>query len=316
MGVKHQLFSYYYFRGSLNTSSGKARQLIERMRKAKAKGYRFMLDSGAFTYHGKGQKGAVPPPQAYFDEYYDFVCQNHDLFEVIVEFDVDEFVKVHEGRVVPKESEEGEYISVGQVDEWTNRLLDIPEIAPKVMPVYHAHRGDKWLNDWLVDPRSPLLGIASTITEGTTAFIAKAHRFGKFVHGFAQTRINTDMKYTPFDSVDSTTWLRADKYGGTCIFRNGRWIVLDHLNKAKRAIYKDWYESWGLDWKKIAKDDLKENRLATIIAWRELANSFEQKWFYSSGGKYPYMLQWLLDKGAMPDEHPMITRMRRDGLLK
>lgn len=311
LGVKHILFSYYYFRSGLRSSRGKAQQLLARLRKAKAKGYRFMLDSGAFTYQVKSHVGSTPPPAAYFEEYFDFVREYGDLFDVVVEFDIDNIVKVKDGHIVPKDDPDGRFVTTAEVDDWTNRMLDIQDLAPRVMPVYHTHRGKKWLQDWLVDTRSPLIGIASSITDGITTFIAQAHRFGKFTHGFAQTRIRTDMKYTPFDSVDSTTWLRADKYGGTCIFRNNKFIVLDHLHKADRRLYKSWYESWGLDFSKIAADDLKENRLATIIAWRELANSFEQKWFFRTQGKYPYLFNMWNGGEPLPIEHPMVTHLRK-----
>ena len=57
-------------------------------------------------------------------------------------------------------------------------------------------------------------------------------------------------------------------------------------------------------------DDLHENRLATIVCWRELANSFEAKGLRNNGGKYPYLYQMHLD-GNVPAEHPMITKLKR-----
>lgn len=298
MGVKNQLFSYFYLRSALHgRASAKAQTLVKRMERAKKKGYSFFLDSGAFTYQAKSGKAALPPPAAYFREYTQFCKEYGELFDIIAELDID-------GCIMPN----GKVIETQQIDEWTNNL--IADIGYKVMPVYHHHRGIKWMHHWLLDTSSPYVGFSSDTVEGAGQAIAMAHRYGKFIHGFAQTRINTDAKHTPFDSVDSTTWLRADKYGGTCIFRNGKWIVLDHLHKHQRAIYKDWYASWGLDFSLIAKDDLHENRKATITAWRELANSLESKAVFRNRGKLPYLLQMHLD-GHVPDEHPMLTALKQ-----
>lgn len=299
MGVKNQLFSYFYLRSALRgRAGGKAQTLLARMARARKKGYSFFLDSGAFTYQAKSGKAALPPPEAYFREYVQFCREYGEVFDVIAELDID-------GCLMP----DGKIVEVQQIDEWTNRMIEA--IGYKVMPVYHHNRGLRWMHQWLLDTSSPYVGFSSDTVEGAGQAIAMAHRHGKFIHGFAQTRINTDAKHTPFDSVDSTTWLRADKYGGSSYYRNGKWIVLDHLHKHQRALYKDWYASWGLDFKLIEKDDLHENRKATIVAWRELANALESKAMFRSRGKLPYLLQMYID-GDVPAEHPIITKYKRE----
>jgi len=309
LGVKYQLFSFFYLRTMMFNEGAKVRSMFSRMRKAKAKGYSFMLDSGAFTYQMMSNAGRpVPDVAKYFEEYKRFCLDYGDLFDIIIEFDVDHYVAG---------------LKTEQVDTWTNDLLAQPSLAQKIMPVYHNHRGEKWLRAWLADTSSPFIAVgsaaaneqAASLTASSTAgwissFIANAHRFGKWVHGLAYTRIRTDMKYTNFDSVDSTTWLRADKYGGSCYFINDKFIVLDHKHKADRAKYKMYYERWKLDFDKIMKDDLHENRKATIIAWRELANSFERKWAFQ-GAKYPYMYQ-LAQDNRVPLEHPLITKLKQE----
>jgi hypothetical protein len=306
MGVKNQLLSYYYFRQALRSrkegESVKARQMLARMRLAKGKGYSFMLDSGAFTYQMKSNQGGsgLPPAQTYFEEYYAFVAEYHDLFDIIVEFDVDGL-----------KAADGKTISLDWVDDHTNRLLDLPGAGPKIMPVFHRVRGQKWIQDWLVEMGSPYIGLSSgSVADDlgwTMKTIALCHRFGKFVHGFGQTRIKTDIKHTRFDSVDSTTWLRADKYGGTCIFMNGKFIVLDHLHKADRAKYKTYWESWGLDFGKVKKDDLETMRMGTIIAWRELALYMESK-----QKEVPYLYKAMISGNWPLAEHPLITRKRME----
>jgi hypothetical protein len=261
-----------------------------------------MLDSGAFTYQvkgeAKGEASKLPTPEAYFEEYYGFLREYGDLFDIIAELDIDGYVS----------GENGQPYSIQQVDEWTNRLLELPVIGTRIMPVYHLHRGKLWLRDWLADTSSPLVGFASSAVGGgpAAAMISMAHRFGKWVHGFGQTRIKTDMKYMPFNSVDSTTWLRADRYGGSCYFINGKFIVLDHKHKQDRARYRDYYLKWGLDPKLIMKDDLYENRKATIIAWRELANDMERR--VTHGTREPYLCEYLRKHGRMPDRHPLLVQ--------
>lgn len=304
LGVRNQLMSYFYLRGSLKQRNHKGFHLLARMREAKEKGYRFFLDSGAFTYQVKQKQAGstLPPARLYFEEYKSFVRQYGDVFDIIAEFDVDGHATDDNGKIITYE----------QVDGWTNELLELENVGRKILPVYHEHRGMRWLRDWLTDPSSPYIGFSSTagLSGESGKYIALAHRFGKWIHGFGVTRVRTDLKLTPFDSVDSTTWLRADKYGGTCIFRNNKFIVLDHLHKKDRALYKNYFESWGLDFKKVMQDDLETMRAATIIAWRELSNYLERQW-QMKGAKRPYLYE-ATQRGQFFEEHPLVTRKREE----
>ena len=147
----------------------------------------------------------------------------------------------------------------------------------------------------------------------TAATIAKALEWGKFTHGFGMTKVKTDMKYLmAFGSVDSTSWLRADKFGGTAIFDNGRFTAFDSSRKQERMRYVDFYTKWGLNVDKIRADDLIENRKASIIAWREYANYMENLTDIHYGGKPPYLLRHAIN-GALPRSHPKLEaeRIRR-----
>ncbi len=265
------------------------------MKLAKAKGYRFMLDSGAFTYRQKVEAGWDEDPDKYFDSYFNFCDRHHELFDVIAEFDIDGLT---------------DEVTVQTVDGWTERMLARPW-RQKVMPVYHGNRGPYWLRDWLLDTRSPLVGMGSEL-KIVGPVIAQAHHFGKFIHGFAQTRINTDLKFTPYDSVDSSSWLRGDRFGNTFIFRNNRFITLDHHHKKDRAIYRTHFEALGLEWAKMRKDDLHSVRCSSIMAWRDLATSFEARWYFKNQGKHPYLYEWAKQGKELPEEHPLLTRARRE----
>lgn len=297
LAVPHQLFSYFYFRHKLTgAGNGAGYALLKKLRAAKTLGYHFMLDSGAFTYQAKADQvgRTLPHPEGYFQEYLDFLREYGDIFTVICELDIDNVVT---------DPKTGQPISTGQINEWINAMLDLESIRLKVMPVFHAHRGRAWLDDWLADVRSPYVGISSGMGVNvgeTQATIARCHIWGKYVHGFAQTRIKTDMKWTAWDSVDSTTWLRADQYGGTMIWTNNRLVVLDHKHKRDRAKYRDWFERWGLDFNKVMEDDLETMRHATIITWREMAKSFLAK------GKPPYLYEGMILQGKQPTIHPKL----------
>lgn len=319
MGVRNQLMSFYYFRTALRSSGHKALSILARMKRAHDKGYRFMLDSGAFTYQLKAKKQPMPPPRAYYDEYLEFIYKYHHLFDIIAEFDIDGTVMVDRaGNTVtfdPQHPDEalkngGNWVETHDVDVWTNILLNEKSVRSKILPVYHPTRKIGWLEDWLLDTRSPLVGFGSD-SENAAPIIALCHRWGKWVHGFGQTRIKTDIKYTHFDSVDSSTWLRSDKYGGTMIFQSDQLIVIDNLHKDRRRSYKNYYERWGLDFNKIIKDDLQENRLATIVCWRELSNSFERKAVIRNKGRYPFLWEMHRD-GKVPLEHPLLTKIKAE----
>lgn len=300
LGVPNILFSYFYFRQKLAKDGAAGFLQLKKLRAAKKLGYRFMLDSGAFTYQMKADQvgRSLPNPEGYHREYLDFLLDYGDIFDVICELDIDGVVN---------DPKTGQPITVQQVDEWTNDLLEHESLRKKIMPVYHEHRGLAWFDDWCADVQSPLMGISSEfgVNVGSTqALIARAHRWGKYVHGFAQTRIKTDLKWTTWDSVDSTTWLRADQYGGTMIWRNNQLIVLDHKHKADRGKYRQWFEGWGLDFNKVMADDLETMRHATIITWREMAK------FFSKKGKLPYLYEAMIIEGKNPTVHPKLKELK------
>lgn len=243
LGVPFQLYSYYYIRNKLRNKREAAKMidLLARMRYAvqKTRGrkdclpYKFMLDSGAFTYHIEAEKNPekLPKPDAYFDEYLEFIEEYQEVFDVVVEFDIDD---VFEG------------VTLEMVDRWTNKLLETsPALASKTMPVYHGRRGKLWLRDWCLDTRSPLMGIGSEDVDVVVETINYGHYAGKYIHGFGQTQVKTLLTKTNYDSVDSTTWLNGDKFGTTYIFENGKFITYDLDHKLDRLKHEDYYKRWG-----------------------------------------------------------------------
>jgi hypothetical protein len=105
--------------------------------------------------------------------------------------------------------------------------------------------------------------------------VLEARKWGKPVHGFAMTKINTTLKWVPYDSVDSTSVWMAQKYGSLAIFKNNKWKILTGDQKGLRKNYRKYFTSIGCDYRKIEADDVAEVRKASVIAWRNLAERFQ-----------------------------------------
>lgn len=356
-------------------------EMLDQMKAAKAMGYFFILDSGAYTYQAKqsselkerleeaGLKksdvdtlgvdkvmetlsklglstasAVLPEPRKYFEEYRAFCTQYGHLFDIMVELDI-------EGCLDGK----GGYLTQSTIDSWTDELLQGPH-AQKIMPVYHPQRGLTWLRDWLMDTSSPYVGFGSDPAQADAAsgLIARIHKAGKWVHGFGQAGLKSTLKRRPFDSVDASTWLRADKYGGSFLIRQSATeemlsiTVLTHKEKGADPLY-------------AVKGKIKQIRMAQGVPEEEAGKGLEVlpatggkrrmfdafyrkhgldpkaiykddldanrratliawreicKHYESMPWQPPYLWQWTQD-GVCPLEHPILTRvkqMTRDGL--
>lgn len=294
-GIRYILLSYHYLRGQRDFAA-----MVDWMREAKQKGhpdgpYHFMLDSGAFTFQQSSVLSDLGKPlDDYADEYIRFLRDDPciDLFDNIAELDVyvDDPITGLDANT--------------RVAMWGERITDV--VGSRMMPVIHQTHGP---DDWAAlaaDPRYTWIGIASAMS-GDLARIKRIvgimHAANKRVHIFGMTRMQTDMKWLRnVDSVDSTTWLRADKYGGTFIYHRGFLRILNHLHKEQRAFYRGYFRRLGLDDKKIlgthmphadhcpgpnsttpecdaCRDQLHELRASSLIAWREMTIRFDRmKW--------------------------------------
>ena len=301
----YQLYSFFYMRSAALKHTPKMTRMFNDLRQARKLGYRFILDSGAFTFQQAAMKvkeggEKLPGPEEYFEQYVQFLNDTWDIWHIIIEFDVDGFQEPG-GRLWTKDD----------VDERTDSLLDDPRFGTKIMPVYHTSRGEQWLTDWLSDLRSPYVAYASGNQGSAEKVIGLSHTYGKWIHGLAQASVNTDLRYQTWDSVDSSTWITAEKYGRTMLFHNGKLIILDKDHKAERANYREWYKARGLDLKKILADDLHENRLAATYSWREISAHLAAAAKARTKGKAPYLAQYLFDSGKMPSYHPYLRHLEK-----
>lgn len=251
--IRHILYSYYYIR------QGKKQEQFADLF-ANNPQRKFILDSGAFTYqvmwNNPEKRGRLPPVEKYWEEYLSFVRKYGHMCFGVAELDVDGLV------------------TDTTLNDWREQLIEA--VGDRAMPVWHPERGERAWKRLLADERLRYLGMASSTSDvgRMQRMVNEAHQRGKIVHGFAQTKINTVLKYVRFDTVDSTSWLSAQKFGQTFIFRHNKFIVLDKADmggKNRRRLFKSYFEQIGCDWSLIDADEPKELRKASIIAWKNLS---------------------------------------------
>jgi len=170
---------------------------------------RFMLDSGAATFH----KGNITVDyDRYTKEYAEFV--NKHNIKLFVEMDIDN------------------QIGLKQVEKLRNVLETETGIKPLV--VWHPGRGKQYYLDMCKEYKYiGLGGITDKKARDKTKkhflwFISKAREQGTKIHAFGYTGMDV-LKY-PFDSVDSTAWLYGNRSGHLYYFDGSRII-----KKAKPA---------------------------------------------------------------------------------
>lgn len=169
----------------------------------------FMLDSGAYSVWSRGESLEL-------QEYIDF-CLAHPEVDYYVNLDKIIGVKGDERSKTP------EAVAAASKESWNNYLTMIRVIPEeKVIPVFH--RGDSF--DWLeryMDFGCKYIGIGQSgqgNLESRTRWLNRLKTFilgadGRPIvktHGFAVTSMEM-MKYLPWHSVDSSSWIQGGSYG-------------------------------------------------------------------------------------------------------
>lgn len=273
-----RLYTYYTLRNDkrLRAKLGDLRRL-----KQEKPWTRIFLDSGAFSivadaYQGRGKNVDL---HEYGDGYCDFVEEYGDLFDIIAELDIEATGRIHRDYVW----------------KWYDRLW--AACGAKLIYVWHPHRGIEEYAAMLRETEHRWIGIAANTaaqfgTGKVMRMIGEARRAAKHVHGFGQTRIQTDLKFTRWTSADSSTWLAGDKYGATFVFRGGKLTRLSSFeDKATRArqrkLLRRYFEKIGVDPKRIENDEVEEVRKSSMIAWILFARRL-----YEAGKRRGYHLIW------------------------
>ena len=223
----------------------------------------WFLDSGAFSYaHNVQARGKVFDAAAYVAEYFAFIDEYGDRFCRVTECDFD---------IGGTEIEE--------VDEYREEMLHRwPHL--NVTPVWHTERGEWAWQEYIRDPRIKALAMGSgdiLQNEGATRRrLNHAFDEGKPVHGFGLTRINTALKYLPFDSVDSSAWLMGQKLGSTYVFRANKFRKIPSEKKLQgRRRYASYFRNIGCDVGALLADNPDEVRKANLRAWLGVTDRFE-----------------------------------------
>lgn len=219
------------------------RNLIPRWVKFQREEYapaKVFIDSGAYSAYTKGKEVDV-------DAYIEYLNTYGDAFTVMAQVDF-----------IPGKSnveQDPEIYVKAPAYSWENYLYMHsklkPELRDKLIPVFHQGEDFKWLRnmlDW-VDPetgrRMPYIGI-SPHTEVTSDnrmkfckqvfhVIKESSNPNVHTHGFGMTALHL-LKWIPFTSVDSTTWLQAAIHGQLLITRNGK---LSPVIASERMLHVD-----------------------------------------------------------------------------
>lgn len=255
--VKFVLYSFFYIE-----AFNKA-HFIDQMQQ-EYPDVKWFLDSGAFTYSAQSKTmKRLPTPQKYVEDYFSYLRDYGSKWSRIAEPDLEE-------------TDCG--VDLAQVREWREQMLtEFPEMP--ITPVWHGWRGEEEWQEYLDDPRIQHLAIGrcSGPMNIQRRLVMNAIAKGKTVHGFGCTKVSTFLKVVPFTSVDSTSVWMGQKYGILYVFHHNRWIMVHgDRKKEDRRPYWNYLKSIGCDPQKVLDDDVHEVRKANVIAWRNLAERWEQ----------------------------------------
>lgn len=165
----------------------------------------FMLDSGAFTFLSSGKDHKIDWYE-YADKYAAYVSRNQ--IGLYFELDIDKIVGLK---------------IVEELRRRIERTVGWPSIQ-----VWHPTRDKEYYLNMV--KTCPYVAFGGFLTDRihnqhlqryVPWFIATAHRHGCKIHGLGYT-VTTNFKNFRFDSVDSTSWMAARRYGkGYKFFKEG-----------------------------------------------------------------------------------------------
>jgi hypothetical protein len=192
----------------------------------------FLLDSGAFTFLNNSKTNVNW--KEYIDKYIEFINKND--IEHFFELDVDSVLGYENVKKIRH-----------YIEERTQK---------KCIPVWHKSRGIKeWFNlcdeyDYVAIGGIVTREIKPSEYKNFTVMINEAHKRGCKVHGLGFTNLK-GLKHYKFDSVDSTSWLSAQRFGSLYLFEKGtlrqikkpagtRVVSGENLPIAQRFVLCEW----------------------------------------------------------------------------
>lgn len=158
--------------------------------------WRFLLDSGAFTFMQNSNREKVDWNE-YLEGYARFIIENDvDLF---FELDIDSVV------------------GIKKVEQLRDKLESMT--GKRCIPVWHKSRGKQYWLDMIKEWNYVAIGgiVSGEIKRKEYPvfnwFLKTARDQGTKVHGLGFTPLNGDLKKYPFHSVDSTAWIYGNRGG-------------------------------------------------------------------------------------------------------
>ncbi|MCP4763931.1 MAG: hypothetical protein GY870_19320 [archaeon] len=201
----------------------------------------FLLDSGAFTYM---QNGITVDWNKYVDEYAQYIIDNN--IKNYIEMDIDVIVGVQEAYKLRQRLE--------------------ARTQTQSIPCWHKIRGkEAWIE--MVKNYNYVSISVSGFTDTSKWirkhkykplywFLEQARKYNCKVHGLGFTQTELLQKFK-FFSVDSTTWLKAARFGELSIFKEKKMMRISNKNKKGRSekIRELNFNEW-IKFQKYAKTNL------------------------------------------------------------
>lgn len=164
----------------------------------------FVLDSGAFTFLNSKKKKI--DFVKYAEDYAYFICQNK--IEKFFELDLDAIIGIKQTEKLRE-----------RIEKITNK---------QSIPVWHKDRGLQYYRDMCKDYNYVAIGglalkeiPLNQFEKMFGWFINVAHENKTKIHGLGYTNTEKLHKYH-FDSIDSSTWLSAGRFGELHYFDGGK----------------------------------------------------------------------------------------------
>lgn len=192
-----------------------------------------MIDSGAYTFqaksgvYGKIQSSSQVKPKEvdeFVEHYGKWLRENKGYYNYFVEMDIDKVV------------------GLKKVEEYRKFIEQCA--GEKCMPIWHENRGlDYWLrmiNEYkYVGIGGLAVGEIKNYERKISYMLKLAHEKGCKVHGIGFTKFKF-LKFLPYDTVDSSTWLGGGKTGQYHLYLDGGMRSLplrDYGFKTKKVNY-------------------------------------------------------------------------------
>lgn len=194
-----------------------------------------MVDSGAFSFmSGTETKIRKKDIDEFVEGYGKWLKDNKEYYDFFEEMDLD-FI-----------------VGLNVVEEYRKFLEECA--GKKCIPVWHINRGLDYWKQMVKDYDYVAIGglVTGEITgmeKYATFLINIAHKNNCKVHGLGYTKTKL-LKFIPFDSVDSSTWIFGGKRGTLFLFTEDKitTLKLKPFNKSSKIDYLKFAEINAQSW--------------------------------------------------------------------